>query len=44
MRDSGAGLSAENITQLFQEGIQFNANELQVDNHLEKQEDSIVSI
>ena len=27
--DSGAGLSKENLSQLFQEGVQFNANKLQ---------------
>ena len=27
--DSGAGLSPENLSQLFQEGVQFNANKLQ---------------
>jgi signal transduction histidine kinase len=30
IRDSGTGLSSENISRLFQEGVQFNANELQV--------------
>ena len=30
MRDSGPGLSPENISRLFEEGVQFNANELQV--------------
>lgn len=30
VRDSGTGLSPENISRLFQEGVQFNANELQV--------------
>ena len=30
VKDSGAGLSAENVTRLFQEGVQFNANALQV--------------
>jgi signal transduction histidine kinase len=29
VKDSGAGLSAENVTRLFQEGVQFNANALQ---------------
>lgn len=29
VRDTGAGLSKENQTQLFQEGMQFNANQLQ---------------
>ena len=30
VKDSGAGLSATNVTRLFQEGVQFNANALQV--------------
>ena len=29
VRDTGAGLSKENQTQLFKEGMQFNANQLQ---------------
>ena len=29
VEDSGAGLSAENVSKLFQEGVQFNANVLQ---------------
>ena len=31
VKDSGAGLSAANITRLFQEGVQFDANRLQVE-------------
>ena len=30
VKDSGAGLSKENASRLFQEGLQFNANALQV--------------
>jgi sensor histidine kinase regulating citrate/malate metabolism len=30
VRDSGTGIMPENISRLFQEGVQFNANELQV--------------
>lgn len=30
VKDSGAGLAAENVNRLFQEGVQFNANALQV--------------
>ena len=29
VKDSGAGMSGENLQQLFQEGVQFNANTLQ---------------
>ena len=33
VRDSGAGLSPANISRLFQEGVQFDANRLQVHQH-----------
>lgn len=29
VKDSGVGMSAENVKRLFQEGVQFNPNELQ---------------
>ena len=29
VRDSGVGLSEDNLKQMFREGIQFNANQLQ---------------
>lgn len=29
VKDSGAGLTAENISHLFEEGVQFNAGKLQ---------------